>query len=166
MARMENAVFTVLVMVTDGNGNVLVLAGVNAWQKVRTLGGSNNYVRFRPGCRWTWENFTFTAVKAEHSDPESIGVIVDDGSRKLYFTGDTLYQEEIFSMLPKDLWAVFLPINGRGNNMNAKDAADFAYEIDAKCAIPIHYGLVDDVDPATFDFEDKVILTPYEEYSL
>ena len=50
--------------------------------------------------------------------------------------------------------------------MNAKDAADFAYEIDAKCAIPIHYGLVDDVDPEAFDFEDRIILKPFEEYSL
>ena len=53
-------------------------------------------------------------------------------------------------------------INGVGNNMTARDAADFAYEIDAKCAIPLHYGLYDDVDPEDFDFDDKLVLTPYE----
>ena len=47
--------------------------------------------------------------------------------------------------------------------MNAKDAADFAYEIGAKCAVPIHYGLFDSLDPAEFDFEDSLILMPYEE---
>ena len=55
------------------------------------------------------------------------------------------------------------PINGVGNNMNASDAADFAYEIDAKCAIPLHYGLFDDINPETFDFEDKILLNPFEE---
>lgn len=85
----------------EKNGNVLVLAGANAWQKVRTLGGSNNYVRFRPGCRWTWENFTFAAVKAEHSDPESIGVIVDDGSWKLYFSGNSKKNNNNYSIESK-----------------------------------------------------------------
>jgi L-ascorbate metabolism protein UlaG (beta-lactamase superfamily) len=50
--------------------------------------------------------------------------------------------------------------------MNAKDAADFAYEIGAKNAIPTHYGLIDSIDPESFDFEDKIILTPYEEVEL
>lgn len=145
-----------------GNGNVLVLAGANAWQKVRALGGTNNYVRFRPGCRWTWEGVTFTAVKAEHSDPESIGVIVDDGSRKLYFTGDTLYHEEIFDMLPPDLWAVFLPINGRGNNMNAEDAAAFAQRTGARFCVPVHYGMFDEIDPAVFPAKNRILLKPYQ----
>jgi L-ascorbate metabolism protein UlaG (beta-lactamase superfamily) len=46
--------------------------------------------------------------------------------------------------------------------MNAKDAADFAYEIGAKCAVPVHYGLFDSIDPEDFDFDDKLVLTPYE----
>jgi L-ascorbate metabolism protein UlaG (beta-lactamase superfamily) len=50
--------------------------------------------------------------------------------------------------------------------MNAKDAADFAYEIGAKAAIPIHYGLFDDVDPDDFDFDDRMIVNPYEEVEL
>ena len=47
--------------------------------------------------------------------------------------------------------------------MNAKDAADFAYEIGAKCAVPLHYGLFDSIDPATFDFEDSLLLESYKE---
>jgi L-ascorbate metabolism protein UlaG (beta-lactamase superfamily) len=60
----------------------------------------------------------------------------------------------------------FLPISGQNNNMNARDAADFAYEIGAKCAIPIHYGLVDDRTPDEFDFDDRIILEPYKETTL
>ena len=40
-------------------------------------------------------------------------------------------------------------------------AADFAYEIGAKCAVPIHYGLFDNIDPRGFDFENTLILEPY-----
>ena len=58
----------------------------------------------------------------------------------------------------------FLPINGKGNNMNAKDAADFAYEIDAKCAIPVHYGLFDSINPESFDYDSVKILEPYEAF--
>ena len=50
--------------------------------------------------------------------------------------------------------------------MNEKDAADFAYEIGAKCAVPLHYGLFDSIDPAEFDFEDSLILNSYTERQL
>ena len=55
----------------------------------------------------TYKNVIFTAVKAEHSDVDAIGFIVDDGCKKLYITGDTLYNEEIFEDLPDDIYAVF-----------------------------------------------------------
>ena len=145
-----------------GAGNVLVLAGANAWNKVRTFGGNNNYVRFCPGTRWTWKNITFSAVKAEHSDADAIGVIVDDGSKKLYFTGDTLYNESIFSMLPDNLWAVFLPINGKGNNMNAVDAAAFALRTGAKYSVPMHFGMFDSLCPEIFPAKNRIIPEPYK----
>jgi len=145
-----------------GAGGVLVLAAANAWSKARTLGGENNYVRFCPGSRWTWEGITFTAVPAEHSDPESIGIIVDDGRKKLYFTGDTLYSERIFPHLPGDLYAVFLPINGRGNNMNPVDAAAFAVRTGARYSVPIHFGMFDRIDPTVFSPENRIIPKAYQ----
>jgi len=144
-----------------GQGDALVLAAANAWQRVRTLGGTNNYVYFRPGTRWSWEGITFTAVPAEHSDPESIGVIVDDGEKKFYFTGDTLCNERIFPHLPEDLYAVFLPINGKGNNMNPQDAAAFAARTGAKYSVPIHFGMFDEIDPAVYPAANRVIPTAY-----
>ena len=145
-----------------GQGGVLVLAAANAWQKVRSFGGTNNYVSFRPGTRWSWDGITFSAVPAEHSDPKSIGVIVDDGKKKFYFTGDTLYNEGIFHHLPKDLHAVFLPINGKGNNMNPRDAAAFAAQTGAKYSIPIHFGMFDQIDPTVYPAENRVIPTAYK----
>lgn len=144
-------------------GGVLVLAAANAWNNVRTFGGDNNYVRFCPGTRWTWEGITFTAIKAEHSDPEAIGVIVDDGSKKFCFTGDTLYNEAVLADVPKDLYAVFVPINGRGNNMNAVDAAAFAARTGAKYSVPCHFGMFDEIDPAVYPAQNRIIPTAYQE---
>ncbi len=86
--------------------------------------------------------------------------------RKYDITGDTLYNKEIFGDLPEDIDAVFLPINGVGNNMNIADAKRFARKIGAKKAIPIHWGLFDEINPAGFDLENAVIPTIYGEVKL
>lgn len=145
---------------------VTVLTPTSVWNEVRKLGGSNNYVQFNRHTRWTEGGITFTAVKAEHSDEYAIGVILDDGAKKYYITGDTLYNEDIFADLPAGLDAVFLPINGVGNNMNMVDAADFAKRTGAKKAVPLHWGLFDELDPADFPCENKVIPTIYKEIAL
>ncbi len=145
-----------------GQDSVLVLAPANAWNKARALGSNNNYVQFCPGTSWTFEGITFTAVPAQHSDPTGIGVIVDKGQKKFYFTGDTLYHEEIFSHLPEELYAVFLPINGKGNNMNPEDAVRFAARTKAKYSVPIHFGMFDQIDPTVFSAENRIIPTAYE----
>ena len=142
---------------------ITVLAPKSVWQKVRTVGGSNNYVLFDRHTRWTEGTVRFAAVKAVHSDDYAIGLILDDGSEKLYITGDTLYSEEIFADLPKGIHAVFLPINGVGNNMNMTDAADFAKRTGAKVVVPLHYGMFDTINPGDFTAENKKILTVYEE---
>ena len=107
------------------NSDILVLAPKSVWDEVRKIGGNNNYVLFNRHTSWTQNGIKFTAVKAEHSDVTPIGVIIDDGEKKYYVTGDTLYNEEIFSDLPSDIYAVFLPVNGKGNNMNMVDAKAF-----------------------------------------
>ena len=130
----------------------------------------HNIVLLAPHTVWSERGITFYAVHAEHSDRTAIGFIIDDGKKTYYVSGDTLYNydviDDVLDLVEDGVDYAFLPINGRGNNMNAKDAADFAYEIDAKHAIPTHYGLIDEIDPRDFDFDDRVILTPYEPYEL
>ena len=140
-----------------------VLAPGALWGKARQLGGAHNYVQFNRHTRWTEQGVRFTAVKAEHSDPDAIGVVIDDGETTLYITGDTLYNETVFSDLPRNIDAVFLPVNGVGNNMNMTDAADFARRIGAKQVVPIHYGMFDQLDIREFSCENQRILTPYKE---
>ena len=74
---------------------VTVLAPTSVWEEIRKTGGENNYMLFNRGTSWTEEGIRFTAVKAEHSDPSPIGVMIEAEDKKYYVTGDTLYNEEM-----------------------------------------------------------------------
>lgn len=147
----------------DENSNITVLAPKSVWDEVRRIGGNNNYVLFNRHTEWTQNGIKFTAVKAEHSDITPIGVIIDDGERKYYVTGDTLYNEEIFGDIPSDIYALFLPVNGVGNNMNMTDAARFAKRINAEWTVPIHIGMFDELTADSFYCKNKVIPKIYKE---
>lgn len=142
------------------------MAPKSVWDEVRKSGGNNNYILFNRHTEWTQNGIRFTAVKAEHSDITPIGVIIDDGERKYYVTGDTLYNEEIFDDIPSDIYALFLPVNGVGNNMNMTDAARFAKRINAERTVPIHIGMFDELTADEFYCENKVIPKIYEEIRL
>ena len=143
--------------------NVVVLAPKSVWDEVRQFGGDNNYVLFNRGTSWTERDIRFTAVKAEHSDISPIGVVIDDGDNKYYITGDTLYNEEIFEDVPEDIYALFLPINGVGNNMNFADAIRFADRINAVKNVPLHIGMFDDMTADMIHIKNKVIAKEFEE---
>lgn len=134
-----------------------VLGPGNCWQKVRANGGGHNYVLFERGTQWTQGKVRFTAVPAVHSDPDAIGILLEAEERCLYVAGDTLYSPLVLEQLPDQIDAVFLPVNGVGNNMNMADAARFAQVCGAKLAVPVHWGLFDDLDPEQLSFEPKII---------
>ena len=144
------------------NASCLVLAPNGSWQELRKFGGNSNYVLFNNGTMWTKGNVTFTAVKAEHSDPYAIGVIINAEGKNYYVTGDTLYNEQVFESLTDiEIEAVFLPVNGVGNNMNIKDAARFARRVNAKHTVPIHYGMFDTITVDGFECDNRVLPVIY-----
>ena len=146
---------------------VTVLAPTNARALAMKLGGAqNNFVLFDRHTQWSEKGLRFTAVKACHSDPTAIGVIIEDGYKTYYVTGDTLYNTEIFADLPKQIDVVFLPINGVGCNMNMEDAARFAEKVGAKTVVPLHFGLFDNLRGEDFRCDNKVIPTYYNEINL
>ena len=151
----------------DEDSEVTVLASKNSWTHVRSVfGGNNNYVMFNNGTVWTQDGIEFTAVRAEHSDDYAIGVIIDDGIKKYYVTGDTLYNKSIFADIPSDIDTVFMPINGVGNNMNVTDAIHFAEMINAKHSVPLHFGLFDSLNPEEFTASNRVIPEFFREIEL
>lgn len=142
---------------------MLVLSPVSVSEEVRLIGGLNNYVQFDRHTSWTEQGVRFTAVKAAHRDLAAIGVIIEAEGRKYYVTGDTLYNEDIFADIPDDIYAVFLPINGVGHNMNIVDAARFAERIGAQKVVPMHFGMFDEMSPEGFACENRVIPEIYQE---
>lgn len=149
------------------DSRVCVLASYNAWQAVRKQFGGfeNNYVMFNRKTRWTEHGVELEAVYAEHSDDYAIGVLLRAEGKVYYITGDTLYNEKIFADLPEKIDYVFLPINGRGNNMNMTDAVRFCERIEA-VAIPVHCGLFDTLDMNTFTYHKKIVPEFYKEIPL
>ena len=149
------------------NTEVCVLASGNAWDNVRKRFGGikNNYVTFNTGTEWTEKGVHFKAVYANHSDSHSIGVLITAEDKTYYVTGDTLYDERILKSLPDNIVAVFLPVNGVGNNMNMTDAKRFCERIGA-IAIPMHCGLFDEKDMNDFNYENKVVPEFYKEIKL
>ncbi len=146
--------------------NILVLSPVSVSEEVRKYGGNHNYVQFDRHTSWTEQDVRFTAVKAAHRDLAAIGVIIESNQKKYYVAGDTLYNEDIFSDIPEDIYAAFLPINGVGHNMNMVDAARFAERIGANYVIPMHFGMFDELRAEAFTCEKKVLPEIYKEIVL
>ena len=146
---------------------VTVLASGNAWQNVRKLFGGvkNNYVQFNRGTEWTEGEIYFKAVYAEHSDEKAIGIVMETKGKTYYITGDTLYNAEIFKDLPEKIDYTFLPVNGRGNNMNMADAKRFCEKIGC-VAVPLHCGLFDTINMNEWQYSNKKVPNFYKEIQL
>ena len=93
------------------------------------------------------ENYRDDAVKvrgilADHGvmSPDAIGVLLEMGGHRLYFSGDTAFHETLFQEV-----ALFKPdvamisINGRFGNMNALEGARAAVLSGVKYGIPCHF---------------------------
>lgn len=146
---------------------ICVLASENAWRHVRSLGGrNNNEILFDRGTVVTERGIRFEAVAAEHSDAAAVGALITYGGDTFYVTGDTLYNKRIFADVTIRPKALFLPINGVGNNMNMTDAAAFASRIGAEYTVPVHFGLFDSLDERAFCVPGCVIPEIYQEIVL
>ncbi len=150
----------------NADSDITVLSPYSVWERIRKAGGMNNFVQVSPGVVWTHGDVTVTTVEAVHSDPYAVGFVIECEGKTYYVTGDTLFCPSALDKLPKQIDVVFLPINGKGNNMNAADASKFCDHIDAKLAIPIHFGMLDQIDPHDFAWKNVIIPTIYKEMSL
>lgn len=150
------------------NSEITVLAPYSGWKELRLFrGNKNNYVIFNEGTEWTEGEVRFKAVKAVHSDEYAVGVIVYAENKAYYFTGDTLYHSKVLDGVAKEEFeAVFLPVNGKGNNMNFADAKRFALAIKTKYAVPMHIGMFDELTAENWDCPNKILPKLYEAVQL
>lgn len=91
--------------------------------------------------------FSITAGFARHEVPgmlaeDAISVTVEMAGRRLFHSGDTEYDSRIRAIRDRGAIDVGLfVINGTGGNMNLREAAFLAAELDVGVAIPMHYGM-------------------------
>ena len=137
--------FDTIDRVAFSSKKMTILASTNAAKKLRTRYGVNAEVfTFAPGTEFTNGPFHFCAVHAFHSDEAAIGVVIECDEKKVAHLGDTLFNHRLTSELPKDLDLLILPINGKGDNMNAVDAARLTRIVYPKAVIPIHWDMFKD----------------------
>ena len=110
--------------------------GKSELQKV----GQNNVKVLNCGDTITIGDFEITAVFAKHT-VEAFGVLIKAEGKSLYFSGDTLYDEKLFSIAKYKPDVTFICINGRLGNMSCKDALTVAEKIGSKINIPNHYDM-------------------------
>jgi L-ascorbate 6-phosphate lactonase len=110
---------------------------------------AENIHRLDRGGRMAFGGFAIEAVYAKHTE-DSIGLVLSSGGIRAYFTGDSELDDEVGRGLGCD--ALFVCINGRWGNMGIADALALASRVDAKLAIPNHYGMFaeNDADPEPF----------------
>lgn len=83
------------------------------------------------------------AILADHGTmaPDAIGVLLEMGGHRLYFSGDTAFHEELFRQAaaygPE---IAFLSANGQFGNMDGAEGARAAGLCGAKYAVPCHVG--------------------------
>lgn len=124
------------------------------------------------------DGFEFCGVPAGHNEIDRdekgrckfMGYVIRFGPWCLYHSGDTLWYNEMVPLLkPFRIDVAILPINGndpgRGvaGNLDGREAALLAKEIDARMVIPCHYDMFtfNTADPAEFKREVEMIGQPY-----
>ncbi len=154
------------------HSQITILAPLSVWEDIMGIAENNKCVLFNAGTTYTVNGVSFTATYAEHCEQGAIGVIISAMNNNFYVAGDTLYNEKVFTSIPKmHIDALFVPINGAGNTMNCFDAGKFAIRIDAKKTIPVHYGMFDDLTGHELkNLRPKIkgvtVLKPYESLNM
>ena len=76
--------------------------------------------------------FTVTAVPARHPGDHCVGYVID---HRIYHAGDT----EPIDPPVHDVDVALVPINGKLNNLDGREAAHLAHAMRARLAVPMHY---------------------------
>lgn len=87
------------------------------------------------------DTLTIKAILADHGSmaPDAIGLLVEMGGHRLYFSGDTSFQPLLFCEVATfEPDTAFLSINGKFGNMNAQEGVQAAVLTGVSNAVPCH----------------------------
>ncbi|MBR5613995.1 MAG: MBL fold metallo-hydrolase [Clostridia bacterium] len=135
--------------------NILFLAPSCCEEVLREL-GVKNYKPFDNGTVIEVSDFKINAVFADHTVP-AIGVLVEHKGKRLYFSGDTFYNERLESIICD---YVFICINGKLGNMTVEEAIRLTEKIQPTVAVPNHYDMFESnsENPERFDVPNRFIM--------
>ena len=122
--------------INDGQFFITTNEGKTELEKL----GKTNLATLNAGESIIVGDFEITAVFADHTI-EAFGLIIKAENKTLYFSGDTLYNENLFDISKYKPDITFICINGRLGNMNVNEALITAKKIGAKINIPNHYDM-------------------------
>lgn len=117
--------------------------------------GRKNAAALNVGDSISIGDFNITAVFADHT-VEAFGLIVKAENKILYFSGDTLFNENLFRIADYKPNLTFICINGRLGNMNVDEALITAKKIGAKINIPNHYDMFESNSENPLLFSEKI----------
>lgn len=143
---------TITIEKMDKSNVTFICSDISA-EILKTLGVDSSAIKtIRAGDNIKIADFDITAVYADHT-PGSFGAVIKADGVSAYFTGDSLYGENVGKGIKTDV--LMTCINGRWGNMTAREAADLAVKTHARLAIPNHYGMFAEntVDPYEFAAE-------------
>lgn len=128
--------------------------------------GVKDYISFKCGKVISIGKFRLEAVYAKHTVP-AVGVVVTYNGKRLYFTGDTLYDKKLENIKCDIL---FVCINGKLGNMNVCEAIKLTKKIQPRKGIPNHYGMfesnTENPRKYTDNVEDGFIMEYNKEYEM
>ncbi len=114
-----------------------------------------------PGQRIELEGISVTGVPSYNPNKQFhpkannwVGFIIELGSKRIYYAGDTDLTDEIKAL--KDIDVALLPVGGT-YTMDAEDAAEAVTYIKPKQAIPYHWGDIVGTRKEAEKFDKKVL---------
>lgn len=129
-------------VVAERSPGTRFLGPTSCQEKLEEMGiGQRRRIRLDRGERYQDESVTIQAILADHGGmaPDAIGVLVEMGGHRLYFSGDTAFHEDLFQSVAQfrpDI--AMLSVNGKFGNLNAREGARAAELTGAKIAVPCH----------------------------
>lgn len=133
---------------------MLFLAPFDAEKQLKEC-GVKNYKAFDEGDVFNIGEFALEAVYSDHTVP-AIGLIVKHSGIKMYFSGDTEYNERLEDLKGYNIDIMFICINGKLGNMNVDEAVKLTKTINPKVGVPTHYGMFESNTENPINYTSKL----------
>lgn len=129
-------------VIIKNSQKTLFIGPTSCYNKLGELGlEENRRCRVDRGDVYKDDAVEIRAILADHGTmaPDAIGVLVEMGGHRVYFSGDTCFREEVCHQVAEFKPDVaVLSVNGKFGNLNSEEGAEVAKLTGAKYAVPCH----------------------------